>query len=91
MTEKELSDLLIAAISAIGAIAGQYGLKRLSYRKNSLELQKEQQEHTDNLYSKVIELQRDSVKYLEEAHNQIKSLKEENMELKRKIEKNNDL
>ena len=90
MTEEQLSNLVVAALTAITTIASQYGLKKITHKKNSLELQKQQQEHTDNLYSKVIELQKDSIVYIEEATSKLKAAQEENDRLKLSISKLED-
>jgi len=90
MTEEQLSNLVVASLTAITTLASQYGLKKITHKKNNLELQKQQQEHTDNLYSKVIELQKDSIVYIEEATSKLKAAQDENDELRSIINKLED-
>ena len=86
MTEEQITNMVVAAITAVTTVASQYGLKKLGYKKGNLELQ-QQQDHNDSLYSKVIQLQKDSVAYLDEANKQILKLKEENAKLKEELSK----
>ena len=87
MTEQQITNIVVATITAVTTVASQYGLKKLGYKKGNLELQQQQQEHNDSLYSKVIQLQKDSVAYLDEANKQILKLKEENAKLKEELSK----
>ena len=91
MNGDDLSNLIVAAITAVATIASQYGLKKIKQKQTNLELDKQQKEHTDSLYTKVIELQRDSISYLDDANRRISALSTENIELKNKVEQLEDI
>lgn len=83
MNEETIIIGILGIIGGIYKLYNDYKTDRLNNQKSELELDKEQQEHIDEMYNKIMELQKESIENYEKYRIDNNKLLDEIKELKR--------